>query len=473
MLLAGCRTLSGLEVPSLPAPKRSFPPPPPAVIRVPVALDLPLQNLTGEGGMPDLSGTLPQKFSKILQYSKGQAVKAWKDPLHLEASRNSLSTLMHIHYRLGEDAVGLAARSAQKVQGLMDPGGVGQEALVKMSTSLKWDPAWHLEAFHSVPGVKGLKSVGEDSRKVGEYLAQRGSDLLVQEGQVFDERLRVLTDIEPKARDVWEQIQDPIYLDKGIWFVLQPKTVSVGPVRLDPRHPQTVQTEFQMIAYPKILFGPKPEPPKSSLPPLMPFQKGPEGFHAVSNIFISYAEAVQLIQDFHMGIVGHVFKETGDRKLKITGLKLYGSGGKVVARVDLQYNPILNLSDKPAEMTVYLLGTLKYRPDARVFTLPDMDYDIKTSDLLVQFGDWIFRSDIRKLLRQKARIPVGPKLDGLRKTLSEALNRPLGERLDLRTDVRDFRVLEAFADNEGMKARVALNGTAALNVQWKKDENPQ
>jgi hypothetical protein len=124
-------------------------------------------------------------------------------------------------------------------------------------------------------------------------------------------------------------------------------------------------------------------------------------------------------------------------------------------------------------MTVFLLGTLKYRPDTRVFTLPDMDYDIKTSDLLVQFGDWIFRSDIRKLLRQKARIPVGPKLDRLRKTLAEALNRPLGERLDLRTDVRDFQVLEAFADNEGMKARVALNGTAALNVQWKKDQNPQ
>jgi hypothetical protein len=468
LLGTGCATFSTLAVPARPAPVREFPPAPEAVIRVPVVLSLPVASLIGDPAFSPLTWDLRKDIPNLIRYTKGAALKTWQDPLHLQVSENTLSTLMRIHYRLGGDIFGLTLTGAQKVKGLVEGLGPAKEALVRVQTALQWNPSWHLESIPSIPPLTHLgQAVTAATGEVDGLVQKAGQDFLLKGTEQFDERLRVLTDIEPRAREVWAQIQEPIYLDKGIWFLLQPKSMSVGEIHLNPLHPETIDTVFQMSADPKILFGPKPDPAKLKLPPLSHFEKGPEGFHAVSNLLISYPEAGRLITDLHMGIIGHVFPETGDRKLKITGLRFYGSGGKVVTQVKLQYNPIVNFEGKPAEMTVYLVGSLRYSAKNRIFQLPDLDFDVKTGDFLVQVAEWIFKSDIRNLLREKARIPVGAKLDDLKQKLAEALNRPLGERLHLTTRVNNFRVLDAFADNEGMKARVALDGEAQMNVNWK------
>jgi hypothetical protein len=467
LLQTGCATLSS-RIPIRPAPVREFPPPPAAVIRVPVILSLPVNSLAGDSSLPSLTWDIKKDIPNLVQFTKGAALKAWQDPLHLEASKNTLSTLMRIHYRLGGDAFGLTVKGAQQVKGFLGGLGPTKETVVQMQSALQWNKAWHMESLHTLEPLNSLgQTVTNASQQVEGLVRKAGEDFLLKGTGQFDERLKIVTDIEPRAKEVWAQIQEPIFLDKGIWFLLQPRSMSVGQIHLNPLRPQTVETVFQMTAYPEILFGPKPSTQKSSLPPLSRFEEGPGGFYAVSNLLISYPEAGQLIRDLHTGIIGHVFKETGDRKLKITGLRFYGSGGKVVVEVELQYNPIVNLSDKPAEMTAYLVGTLHYFPKSRMFELPDLDFDVKTGDLLVQVAEWIFKSDIRNLLRQKARIPVGPKLDDLKQKLSDALNRPLGDRLHLATQVNSFRVMEAFADNEGMKARVALDGEAHLNVDWR------
>lgn len=225
------------------------------------------------------------------------------------------------------DAFGIAAKGAQKLNDIVGTSSE-KETLIKAQTALRWNPAWHMDSFYSIPMARSLnQAVTSSAQKAGELVQKAGEEFLVKGMDQFDERLRVLTDIEPRAKEVWSQIQDPINLEKGIWFLLQPKSMSVGEVRIDPRHPETVRTVFQMKAQPEILFGPKPGALKSPLPPLSKFEKGPVGFHAVSNLLITYPEAIQLIQDLHMGILGHVFKETGDRKLRITGMRFYGSGG--------------------------------------------------------------------------------------------------------------------------------------------------
>jgi hypothetical protein len=173
------------------------------------------------------------------------------------------------------------------------------------------------------------------------------------------------------------------------------------------------------------------------------------------------------MKDLRMGIFGHVFKETGDRKLTIVGLRLYGSGGKVVAEVRMQYEPILNLGGKPAEMMVYLMGTPRYLKKQRMFDLPDLDFDIKSSDFLVEVAQWFFKDSLKKQLRQKARIPMGPKLDRLKERMDQIFNLALSPTTRLTTVVEDLSVLDAYADNEGLVARVALDGRADLHVVWK------
>ena len=118
-------------------------------------------------------------------------------------------------------------------------------------------------------------------------------------------------------------------------------------------------------------------------------------------------------------------------------------------------------------MTLYLRGTLRYLPKRRIFDLPDLEYDIKSNDLMVQVADFILKSDFKNELRRIAIVPVGAKMDILNAKINQKLNRALGRYTHVRTQVSSFEVLDGYADNEGLEARITLKGTATLEVVWR------
>jgi hypothetical protein len=262
-------------------------------------------------------------------------------------------------------------------------------------------------------------------------------------------------------------MQTPIFLDRGLWLLIRPETLSVGMMRTDLKRASTVHTVLEMTAEPEILFGPKPLSTPAGMPPLQRFQPGPGMFEVMSNTRISYKEANQYFQDPRLKLIGMVFPGTGGQKLTLEGIRLYGSGGQVIVEVKLQYNPlVLNLGSKPAKLTVYLRGTPRYLPQEQMFDMPDLDFDIKSSDLMVEVADWLFKSDFKNQLRRIAKLPIGPKLDVIKAKIDKALNRPLGHFTRLHTQVNSFKVLDGFADNEGIEVRLSLEGTATLEVTW-------
>lgn len=262
----------------------------------------------------------------------------------------------------------------------------------------------------------------------------------------------------------WDAAQEPIFIDKGIWLLIRPQSISTGLTRFDPRHPLNLRTVLEMTAYPELIFGGKPAVRKKTMPPFKLYKPGPSGFHAVSNTVISFKEADRQLEDPHFGLVNRVIPGSGDFKLRIKGIRLYGSGGQVIAQVKIEYNPLLNLGSQPARMTVYFRGVPRYDPQKELFELRRLDFDVKTGDFLMQVANWIFKSDILKVLRQKARIPIGTRLAQLTEKMNEVLNRPVGNHSRLQTQVESFRVLNAFVDKDGIQAQVSLEGKALLNL---------
>ena len=219
-----------------------------------------------------------------------------------------------------------------------------------------------------------------------------------------------------------------------------------------------------MTAYPILVFGKEPEMEKKIMPPFNFYKSGPSGFHAVSNTVISFKEANKQLADPRFGLINHVIPGSGDYQLRIKDIHLYGSGGQVIAEVKIEYNPLINLGYHQGRMTVYFRGYPQYDPKKEVFTLRHLDFDLKTGDLLMQVADWIFKSDILKVLRQKARVPIGPKLDQLKDRMNVVLNIPVGYHSRLQTQMESFRVLDAFVDKDGIQAQVSLDGDAQLNL---------
>jgi hypothetical protein len=460
----GCATVGSLAIPIRPAPARSFPEPPPAMIRIPVTMTLPIAGLLGDSNDSFLTGNPGKDFSRLIHLTGGIFTQAWKDPIQMRVTRDTLSLGLKVHYWVVDQALGVARKGADLVKAVFPMKGKTEEAMARVQAILQWDKSWHLESRLIFPSPEDKSA---NQKQVDDLFNHMGLDRMKKNAENFGRGLKDVSNLQPRAKEVWLSIQEPIQLEKHIWLLIRPEKVSVQKPALNPLKPQILETVFEMTARPEILFGIKPEVIKLPLPPLLPYQKGPGGFHALSNVRISYWESTQLMKDLRMGIFGHVFKETGDRKLTIVGLRLYGSGGKVVAEVRMQYEPILNLGGKPAEMMVYLMGTPRYLKKQRMFDLPDLDFDIKSSDFLVEVAQWFFKDSLKKQLRQKARIPMGPKLDRLKERMDQIFNLALSPTTRLTTVVEDLSVLDAYADNEGLVARVALDGRADLHVVWK------
>ena len=276
------------------------------------------------------------------------------------------------------------------------------------------------------------------------------------------------TVLKSRMRALWAKMESPIRMDKDLWLLVRPESLSVGKMRTDLKQASTLHAVLELVASPEIRFGPKPLTTPVEMPPLRPFQPGPGTFQAMTNTHINYEDANRYFRDPRMKLIGKVLPGSGERKLTITGLRIYGSGGKVIVEVKLHYNPpIITLDSKPGYLTLYLRGTPRYLPERRVFDLPDLEYDIKSNDLLLQVADFIFKSDFRNQLRRIAIVPVGAKMDILKKMINKKLNRALGRWAHIRTQVNTFEILDGYADNEGIEARGTLQGTATLEVIWK------
>jgi len=263
---------------------------------------------------------------------------------------------------------------------------------------------------------------------------------------------------------LWTSIQEPIFIDKDIWLLIQPEWISTGLTQTDSQNPFKRNVVLEMTARPILVFGNKPLVEKKILPPLRPYRPGPTGFHAISNTAISFNEANRILRDPKSGLTNYLIPGSGSYQLRVKGVRLYGSGGQVIVETKLEYNPIINLDGKRSKMTVYFRGVPAYDSKKEEFRMRHLDFDVKTGDFIMRTASWIFKSDILNVLRKKARIPIGSKLDDIKDRMNVVLNCPVGDHSRLVTQVNSFRVLDAFVNRDGIQAQMSLDGTADLNL---------
>ena len=444
--LCGCATTSPLKVPVRPAPMRTLAPPPPARLRIPVVVTLPQVGDVEKHIVNFLKEDWDKEAGHSLAKSLGTTV--WWDPLDWKFKDNRLTAKMRVHAKGGKGES--LVREAEK------------DIQVEVNSALEWGKNWRLEAPDFMEGGAATASAPEETdEKKSEKLLRKGTSK-------FHESLGKRTEaIETKAKDLWVEIQEPIRMAEDVWLQIIPHDVSVGRSRIIALLPEPrMESVFEVTIQPNVTVGRRPHPLKEELPPITEYKPGPQGFHIQTNLKISFKEVNKLLVDPKTGVLNRALPGGGSHNLRITGIDLYGSGGKLVVEAQVEYNPVVNLSGKPAKMTVYLVGTPTYHPNQRVIDFPDMDFDIKTSDFLVQMAEFFDGSGMKKQLRQQAVIPVGKSLDQLKQDLTQLLNRPLGHFARLKTDVKSLRMEEAFVSDYGIEGRVALDGDASVEVDW-------
>jgi len=437
----GCAT-SSLYIPPEPSRVRSLPDPPPAKLRIPIVVILPslkaVEAHLDEALKAD-AASMEQKLTKKF------GTKVWWDPMDWKFEKNKMTAHLHLHYK-GKKASAVD-EAAQEL--------VDKELHSKVGSPVQWN-GWHLEA----PDFKEntVEAEVENEAKKGERLLRKGTGK-------FNEDLKKVSDMEAKFKEVWDELQEPINMGDGVWLQVLPHHLSIGDTHLiaDPKNPR-METVFELYAVPKVIIGGRPDVKKIKLPPLQNYIPGGEGFQITTNLKIKFDAVNKLLMDPKTGVANMALPGGEDYNVRLTSIRIYGSGEKIVVEAGIDYSPLMNLSKKPAHMVVYLVGTPTYNAKTQIISFPDMDFDVKSSDFLVQMAVSLDAGGIRDELRQHAVIPIGADLDKLRAELNKNLNRKIGPHLALKMDVTQLQMQEAYVSSYGIEGRVAVDGVAAVDL---------
>ena len=90
--------------------------------------------------------------------------------------------------------------------------------------------------------------------------------------------------------------------------------------------------------------------------------------------------------------------------------------------------------------TFILYGSPVLNIEKQVITIPDVNYDIKTKDLVLSLGEKLFRNRIINSIREKAVVDIPALIEKNRQQLDAQFNRPISNKFYTRGRLQEIRI---------------------------------
>ena len=97
--------------------------------------------------------------------------------------------------------------------------------------------------------------------------------------------------------------------------------------------------------------------------------------------------------------------------------------------------------------------------------LADLDFTLDSQSWLARLGDWIYHSDLRRVLTDKAHFLMDQQFQGLREAVQAGLNRQLAPHLHLSGALKAFRVAAVTTGPEGFQSQAYLEGEVQVDMK--------
>jgi hypothetical protein len=250
----------------------------------------------------------------------------------------------------------------------------------------------------------------------------------------------------------WRTPARPIRISDSVWFVINPLDVRRGVVRTDSG---ALVSELQLLARPRIITGNRPNDFDlfTPLPKLARRDAtARKGMRVELDAELGYDVASTMLRRSLL----QKRIDRGSRHVIIEDVTLSGIGaGRVALRVRFGGS---------MRGHVFLIGTPQYDAELDQLTVPDLDFDLRTSSALVRSLAWLKDDDISGFLRRNARFPVDTRLDQLRVAAERAMNRELAQGVRLGARLDRARATSVLALARGLKVRATALGSATLEI---------
>lgn len=271
----------------------------------------------------------------------------------------------------------------------------------------------------------------------------------------IDEGMKTSLDLRSNAQKAWVEIQKPMLLDEGykLWLKVTPVSIAAAPITGSKgviRHTSSIQ------AVAECFTGKEPEyKVNKKLPDIQPVTKPADDFLINVNSYISYS----YIDSLSKSLLVNTSYTFGKRKILITGVDIYPGDNRMIIETSVSGS----LNGK-----LYFAGVPTYRVADSSIVMSDLEFHLKTRNLLLKSASWLANGGIERILEKKMVFPIGSELKETYNLISDNLRHyEIAEGFFLSGQLSRMEVSQPVLTKESVIAPVSLEGKLFVGLQNK------
>ena len=241
--------------------------------------------------------------------------------------------------------------------------------------------------------------------------------------------------------------------DYNSWLKVTPKYFIYAPIMGDHKH---VKLNIGVNGFVEVVTGSEPVYDFNPiLPDLIRNKDLSDEFYLSLKSELYYDKMNEILKET---IVGYEYEYGQKKKIMITDAEVFGNGGNLVVKVKFSGN---------LKGEFYMNGKPKFDSDTKSIYLDDLDFDIKSKQILVKVADIVLRGTFRKQMNKYLRFSLREQLDDTQLYIEEYLK---SQQLDQTVAVQ-FKINKASLEQILMKEKsmiTILNIGGNLNIKYGK-----
>jgi hypothetical protein len=253
-------------------------------------------------------------------------------------------------------------------------------------------------------------------------------------------------DFSSTTKNLAERINKKIALSKYGYLKINPSAAKMGQLNY---YNDTLQAVLGISCFPELHSDSTNNFSAAFLPPLQSADVA-SGVTVYTNARYDYAFITSLVNQL---VKDSSFLLEGNR-IVIKNILINGvDNGKVEIKIDFAGNKT---------GTIYLVGSPKLDAIQQIISMPDLDYSLKSNDVMLRLGKTFFNNKIIRLLREKATIRINELVEKNRTAINAQINKKVAEGAMSQGSLTDIRVVALLTGKDMIQAQTCTRANIGI-----------
>lgn len=259
-------------------------------------------------------------------------------------------------------------------------------------------------------------------------------------------------DLRSRFQILWDKLSQVYHVYQSGWLQINPRKIRLN--NLMARN-DSLNINLGLAVHPVVGFE-KPQGQNIAIPNLSDFGNNP-GFNIFLDAMLDY-DSLSTIVNTQLKDKRFDFKKGPVNKyVVIKNCKLIGvNNEKLVIKVDFEgsYNGAAWFTGKPY-----------YNDQQNAIEMQDVDFDIKTKDVLLNTAEWLFNKRITNELKKYSRFELNSYIDSAKTMMNQQLNKEWVKGIKSSGKINNIKLIGVYPVTKNLVIRSNCSGELAILVE--------